>query len=197
MTRGNGRKGSAAVPPETENANAETVGRGARRQSRADARSVRAVHLRTVDGKNWPQIGRELDITPQAAQAAYKRGVLMLVPRDDIETYRELALQKLDIWEQEVLAILRNEHVMVNFGKVVPGVYDDGPKLAAIDRLVKIERERRAIVGYSAPSKRVLEVVGEDAFDRAIRQLNEDAARLERDAELHDQLEAAMRPDGE
>ena len=56
------------------------------------------------------------------------------------------------------------------------------PKLQAIDRLLKIERERRTIIGYTAPSKRVLEVITEDQLDRAIRQYNEEAEVLERDA---------------
>jgi uncharacterized membrane protein YgaE (UPF0421/DUF939 family) len=55
-------------------------------------------------------------------------------------------------------------------------------KLRAIDLLLKIERERRTIIGYTAPSKRVMEVITEDQLDRAIRQYIEEAEALERDA---------------
>lgn len=170
------------------------TGRNTRRRGVADERAVRAVHLRTVESWSWRQVGDDLGITPQAAQAAYNRGVILLVPKDDIDAYRALALQKLDVWEQEVLEILRHDHPLVNFGKVVPGEFDEAVKLAAVDRLVKIERERRAIVGYSAPSKRVLEVISEDSFDRAIRELNVQAENLERDTEMQDALKEAIRP---
>ena len=165
-----------------------------RRRGIADERAVRAVHLRTVESNTWQQIGNELGVTAGAAQAAYNRGVLLLVPKDDIDFYRGLALQKLDIWEQEVLEIFRKDHPLVNFGKVVFGEFDESVKLAAMDRLIKIERERRAIMGYSAPSKRVLEVISEDAFDRAIRELNVQAEQLEHDTEVQDQLKEALGP---
>lgn len=167
------------------------AGKGARRQSLADQRAVRAVEMRTTQGSTWAKIGSELGVTPQAAQGAYRRGVLLLVPADDIAEYRALALQKLDYWEEKMLFILEGVYEMVNFGKKIDGVVDVAPNMQAMDRLVKIERERRAIVGYSAPSKRVLEVVSEDAFERAIRELNEDSARLEREALLKDALAEA------
>lgn len=167
----------------------------ARRTAIADERAVRAVHLRITKAWSYAQIGNELGITAPAAIAAYRRGVAMLTPKEEIEEAKQIALQKLDVWEQEVLAILHSTHVMVNFGRVVEGIEDMGPKLQAIDRLVKIERERRAIIGYNAPNKRVLEVVTEDVFERAIRELNADAARLEREAAhaVHEEGLAALR----
>lgn len=162
-----------------------------RRQAIADTRAVRAVHLKIVESKTYGQIAEELGISAQAAQAAYKRGVKMLVPEDEVIDSKRIALQKLDVWEQMALEIYNAEHIMVNFGKVVYGVFDYGPKLQAIDRLIKIERERRAIIGYSAPSKRVLEVVTADVFDKAIEQLNKEAADLERVTQAKD-LAAGM-----
>ena len=80
--------------------------------------------------------------------------------------------------------------VMVNFGKVIydldpkthpeaKPLLDYGHRQGIMDRLIKIERERQAILGYKAPSKRVLEVITADMFDKAIAQLNADAEALE------------------
>jgi hypothetical protein len=178
----------------TESENGSVIeGRpGARRRSRADERAVRAVELRIVNGWSYAKIGQELGIGAPGAKHAYERGVLMLVPQDDITTARQTALQKLDQWEEEILLIARAQHPLVNFGKVVFGEYDSAINLAAYDRLIKVERERRSIVGYSAPSKRVLEVINEDSFEKAIRELNLQAEALERDTELQDRLSEAV-----
>jgi hypothetical protein len=106
----------------------------------------------------------------------------MLIPKQEVEVAKEIALEKIDIWEQMALDVYHRKHVMVNFGKVVDGAEDFGPKLMALDRLIKLETLRKSIVGYTAPSKRVLEVVSEDAFSKAIDALNAQAAELERQA---------------
>lgn len=164
-----------------------------KRMSLANERATKAVHLRHTKSWTYQQIGSELGITPQAAKAAYERGVKMLVPREEVEEAKKVALAKLDQWEQMMLEEYYREIVMVNFGKVI---YDRDPKenpdarplldyahrQGIMDRLIKIERERQAILGYKAPSKRVLEVITADMFDKAIAQLNADAAALEEQA---------------
>jgi len=188
--------GSASVSEQPQNGSVIEAPRGhagVRRDGQADERARRAVHLRIVEGLSYRQIAAEIGlVSAQGAKSAYERGVLLLIPADDIATARQTALAKLDQWEQEILAIFREEHVLVNFGRVVEGQHDRAINLAAADRLIKIERERRSILGYSAPSKRVLEVISEDSFDRAIRDLNAQAEQLERDAELQDRLAEAV-----
>lgn len=161
-----------------------------KRMSLANERAAKAVEMRHVESKTFQQIGTELGITPQAAKAAYDRGVKMLVPTQQVDEARQAALAKLDRWEQMMMEEYYRGVVMVNFGKVI---YDKDPKTHEdatpildyahrkdiMDRLIKIERERRSIMGYQAPSKRVLEVVTQDVFDKAIRQLNAEAAALE------------------
>lgn len=161
-----------------------------KRMSLANERATKAVHLRHTKSWTYQQIGSELGITPQAAKAAYERGVKMLVPREDIDEARRTALAKLDQWEQMMLEEYYREIVMVNFGKVIfdkdPKEHSDAKPIldyshrqGLMDRLIKIERERQAILGYKAPSKRVLEVITADMFDKAIAQLNADAEALE------------------
>jgi len=185
------------VPTETQNGTMTAgVGRGrnTRKQTQADERAARAVHLRVVEGWSYSKIGDELGMSAPGALAAYQRGVILLVPKDEIDLARQTALAKLDQWEEELLVIARGQHPLVNFGKVVYGEHDIAVNIAAWDRVIKVERERRAIQGYSAPSKRVLEVISEDSFDKAIRELNQQAEQLERDSELQDRLQEAVKP---
>jgi len=153
-----------------------------KRKALADERALTAYKLRVERGLGYAQIGEELGISAQGAKDAYDRGRLMLIPTEEVEAAKETALEKLDRYEQMALDVYHQEHVLVNFGKVVHGVQDYGPKLQAIDRLLKIAHERRNIIGYTAPSKRVVEVITEDALDKAIRELNEQAQQLEREA---------------
>lgn len=152
--------------------------------------------MRIVENKSYTQIAAAIGLgSATAAKAAYDRGVLMLIPKEEIEASKIIALQKLDQWERMTLEEYHAKHILVNFGKAVKnevtGEYfeDSGAKMACMGMLIRIERERRAILGYSAPSKRVLEVVTADVFDKAITQLNEEAAALERQAQ-RDDLEA-------
>lgn len=174
-------------------------GKRAPRQAVADQRAIRAVHLRIVKSYSYQQIADDLGLASAgAAHAAYKRGVLLSVPREEIDEARQVALQKLDAWEQLMLDVFNTTHVTVSFGKVIYNertgepLEDDAPKMQAMDRIIKIERERRAIIGYTAPNKRVLEVITEDSLEKAIREYNEQADALERDAQLRSYL-----PDGE
>jgi hypothetical protein len=146
--------------------------------------------MRSMEGKTYAQIGAVLGISAGSAQDAYRRAVAMSVPRDAMDEAKALALQKLDIWEQMALEQYHARHVLVSFGKVaqrringeLEEIEDHAPKLQALDRLLKIENIRRSILGYTAPSKRVLEVITEDQLDRAIRQYIQEAEALERDA---------------
>ena len=186
--------------PRTVEQKKKSAAANAKRKALADQRAMMALEMRSVEGKTYAQIGADLGISPGSAQDAYRRGVAMSVPRDAMDEAKALALQKLDIWEQMALEQYHARHVLVSHGKVarrlVNGelevVEDYLPKLRAIDLLLKIERERRTIIGYTAPSRRVLEVITEDQLERALRQYNEEAERLEREtAEIEARRNAA------
>jgi hypothetical protein len=143
----------------------------------ADQRAGDAVTFRIRDGLTYRQIGEKLGISAQAAHVAHRKGCAMHLPKEEVFEARRAALEKYDRWEQECLAVLARNHPLVNFGKVVAGVNDDGPKLQAIDRLVKIERRRAEILGYDSPKRRQLTVISEDVVDAEIRRLEEELGK--------------------
>jgi hypothetical protein len=82
----------------------------------------------------------------------------------------------LDAVYEEALEVLQRDHVTVSHGKVIKDddgnpLLDDGPKLAAIDRLVKVRESYRKLFGLDAEKKVALsgsvkyEVVGVDEAD--------------------------------
>lgn len=152
------------------------------RKAEAEQRALRSYELRITEGLTWKQIGEQLGITATSARQCYDRARIILIPKQDVEVAKEIALEKLDMWEQMALDIYNRKHKLVVMGKLIEGGEDFAPRLQALDRLLKIETMRQKIVGYLAPSKRVLEVVSEDSFDKAIAELNAQAAELERQA---------------
>lgn len=65
---------------------------------------------------------------------------------------------QLDELYVEALEVLARNHVMVSQGRVVFGddgrpLLDDGPKLAAIDRLLKVRESYRKLFGLDAATK--------------------------------------------
>jgi transposase-like protein len=76
---------------------------------------------------------------------------------------REVELEKLDRLERLALAVVDRPHLLVSAGRVVmllnetsgkeEPILDDGPILAAIDRLVRISVARAEIAGFKAPVK--------------------------------------------
>lgn len=84
--------------------------------------------------------------------------------------------QQLDDLFVAALEVLERDHVTVSHGKVVKDddgkpLLDDGPKLAAIDRLVKVRESYRKLLGIDAAQKIDVagavryEVVGVDPED--------------------------------
>jgi hypothetical protein len=65
---------------------------------------------------------------------------------------------RLDTLYEEALEVLLRDHVTVSHGKIIKDddgnpLLDDGVKLAAIDRLVKVRESYRKLLGLDAPSR--------------------------------------------
>jgi hypothetical protein len=93
------------------------------------------------------------------------------VPLESAEELRRIELETCSEMHQEALRQLRLDHVMVSHGKVVHGVVDEGAKLAAMDRLLKIQERRARYSGLDAPRKAEVTVITEDALTAKIREL--------------------------
>lgn len=95
--------------------------------------------------------------------------------RDDANDLIRLEMQRLDDMQLEVLNVLRTTHVTISSGCIVHRnvmdsdgrfvmnpltglpvtvpIEDDAPKLASIDRLLKIQERRARLLGLDKPTK--------------------------------------------
>jgi len=140
----------------------------------------RAVALRR-QGMTFEQIGAALGMTNAGAHGAVKRALRLVIDeaRNDAEALRALQLERLDEMYREAYAVMQHRHPLIQQGRVVmqlvldedgrpipdlmsttnpPGwlhtpVWDAAPRLAAIDRLLRIEQRRAELLGIDAPKK--------------------------------------------
>ncbi|MEV5819285.1 hypothetical protein AB0L22_08930 [Micromonospora haikouensis] len=147
-------------------------------------RRAKNVALRMA-GKSWAAIAAELDYgSPGAACQDFSRALEASIAEQhrSVELYREEELQRLDMLLAEAWAVLKRQHVTVSHGRVIRDeetdkpLIDDGPTLAAIDRVLKIQERRAKYLGLDAPTK--VEAITIDALDAEIAKL---AAELEAD----------------
>lgn len=155
------------------------------------ARRIQMIKMRR-DGIGFQAIADTLGYASrQAASKDFCRTLEQHIAEQhsSMEVLRELELlrldgelERLDRLYGKVERILDKFHVTVQFGKVInvdgEPLEDDGPALAAVDRLVKIEDarrrngERRAkLMGLDAAQK--VEVLTLDALDAEAARLND------------------------
>lgn len=138
-------------------------------------RDAEAARLRT-QGWTYQRIADHLGLKQRAdAYNAVKR-VLDATVREAGEDIRALELERLDRLEAAANEVLEREHVTVSNGRVVvlheAPLPDDGPVLAAIDRLLKIQERRARLLGLDAPTKQNITISPERAA--ALEQLVEE-----------------------
>jgi hypothetical protein len=128
-------------------------------------RRAEACRLR-VAGYTYAQIAERLGYSSEKfAQVDVKRALKVYVDlqQEPIEELRARELAALDGAQQVATEVMGRDHLAHSNGRVVmiedeqtgevSHVKDDGPKLAAIDRVVKISESRRKLLGQDAPSK--------------------------------------------
>jgi len=134
-------------------------------------------------------IATTLGYTSTSACGLDIQRALAAAVREPAEEVRAIELLRLDTLWQKAMAVLERNHVAISHGQVVKvegeSLCDDGPTLAAIDRLLRIQERRAKLLGLDAPTKH--EVVTMDAIEAEIQRLN---AELRRAAEL-ERVEAA------
>lgn len=118
-------------------------------------RDAEACRLR-ADGLTYQQIADRLGISRGSAHEAVQRAIADIV-REPAEEVRQLELLRLDQMHVAAREVLEARHFVVDRGQVVlwegEPLVDDGPKLQAIDRLLKIQARRAALLGLDAEKK--------------------------------------------
>lgn len=169
----------------------------ARRADIADRRT-KLIHYRLA-ARPYSEFYAELGYASvQAASRDFSRALEENIAeqRASMEVYRETEilrldgeLERLDRLYAKVERILDKFHFTVQFGKVITvdggPLEDDGPALAAVDRLVKIEDARRR------NSERRSKLLGLDAAQRVEMTIDDI------DAKIHDLTEQLASFDGE
>lgn len=100
---------------------------------------------------------------------------LAAIPAEAVEELRRLHMARLDYLATQALAVLERDHLTISQGgKIVTDdegrpILDDGPTLAALDRLLRIQERQAKLMGLDAPSRH--EVMTLDSLDARIAEL--------------------------
>lgn len=114
------------------------------------------------------------EFTPQYASKLIREAIKSVF-REKADELIQLELQRLDDLQLEAMSVLRGNHPFISAGMIVrvlvrgangmpvidpatqlpktENVIDDGPRLAAIDRLLKIQERRSKLLGLDKPTK--------------------------------------------
>lgn len=139
----------------------------------AREREALALRLRAA-GATYAQIGARLGGISESRACHIVRRALARVVHEPAEELRELEGARLDLMQREAMRVLRRRHVVVSHGRIVRGddgrpLVDDGPTLAAIGQLLRIQERRARLFGLDAPTKH--EVLTLDAIEAEIVKL--------------------------
>lgn len=103
-------------------------------------------------GMGYLKIAEQLGYADASgAHRAVQRG-LQSIRQESAEELRRIELERLDDMYERTLAVLERTHPAVSAGKVLD-VEDDGPRLAAVDRLLRIQERRARLLGLDAPQR--------------------------------------------
>lgn len=140
-------------------------------------RDAEAARLRSR-GMGYRAIAEQLGFFDGSGAHKAVQRALAAVRAEGAEEARQLQLQQLDYLATKALEVLERHHVTVSNGRLInvdgEPLEDDGPVLAAIDRLLKIQERRAKLLGLDAPARH--EVVTLDAIDAEIARLSAELA---------------------
>lgn len=130
-------------------------------------RDAEAARLR-AGGWTLQQIADHFGVNRSSVKRMIDR-VLAETIEEPAAQVRAFELERLDLMWQAVMKVLEARHVTVSQGKVVylgdEPLADDAPVLQAVDRLLKIQARRAALLGLDAPAKQ--EVGGKLTYEIA------------------------------
>lgn len=125
------------------------------------ANPIRAAELDTqvvqlkAEGLTFQQTADRLNISKTYAYDCFQRARRAAIAnRDRANTEYETAqLARIEGERAVVEEILHATHPVVSNGRVFNDLEDAGPKLAAIDRLVKLDAQESDLLGLKAPTR--------------------------------------------
>jgi hypothetical protein len=128
-----------------------------------------------AQGWNYDRIATEMGYANRSgAYKAVERAIAASV-RETTDAAKILLIADLNEAKREAWAVLRRSHPVISNGRLFEDIEDDGPVLAAIDRITRIDQEMAKILGAYAPVKS--EVVTLDAVEAEIRKLEAELGR--------------------
>jgi hypothetical protein len=128
------------------------------RQLSTAQRDAEAARLRTRH-YTYEQIAEQLGFADRGHAYKAVERALKSITREPAEELRALELQRLDRLARAAEEVLERRHVHVSGGNIVrddetgESLEDDGPTLQAIDRLLKIQARRAALLGLDSATK--------------------------------------------
>ncbi|HEV7979833.1 hypothetical protein [Amycolatopsis sp.] len=131
-------------------------------------RRAEAIKLRS-QGLTWQQVADELGYASRGAACTDVTRALEIEREElaiTVDMHRTVQIECLDAFTRAAWKVLKADHVTVSHGKVVlhpetgKPLLDDGPKLAAIDRLLRIEERRARLLGLDVSVKQALDLSG-------------------------------------
>jgi hypothetical protein len=167
------------------------------------ARDLEAAGLR-VRGRSLQQIADELGYASRGHAHDGIMRAFAALPTDEAADARRLDLERIDRLIAKAWDVMERAHVAYSNGQVVrrrtgeyetddegferlddkgnriplyEEVLDDGPLLAAIDRIGRRIEQRAKIFGYEAPARSRIEVVTPETIEAHIAILEEELAR--------------------
>ncbi|MEU0516633.1 hypothetical protein [Streptosporangium sp. NPDC006007] len=141
-------------------------GRYTRSRSTA-ARDAAACRLR-ARGLTYEQIATDLGMASKSSAYDAVQRALTATVKEPAEEVRQIELIRLDELHRSALAVLEATHYVVDKGAVVlwngDPLIDDGPILAAVDRLLKVQERRARLLGLDSPQRVSIDAqnLGED-----------------------------------
>lgn len=149
-------------------------------------RDAEAARLRSEHWK-FQAIADELGYHDASHARQGTRRALRAIVAGPAEKLIAQEAERLDSLYEEALEVLQRDHVTVSHGRIIKDdegnpIPDDGPKLAAIDRLVKVRESYRKLFGLDRPVK-------VDATIHQVTQQDLELQEMLREAKAHTSLE--------
>ncbi len=143
-------------------------------------RDSKAAHLR-AQGRTYRQIGSEMGVQVATAYKMVGRAIAS-APVEAVNELRAIESERLTAVIAKAWEIVHADHPYVSAGRLLTGVQDAGPVLAALNLIRTTSESLRKLYGLDAPARQTITVITEDAVDAELRRLETEVAAL--DAEV-------------